>query len=199
MKDSPPPPAVSPPAPVQARNASTVRLFLAAGFLAAAAIVLYFILRHGPAAPAPLKAAGAEYWLTVTSAEVSAKTGKGKAWDVDNSGPDVFYEIWWQGNRVYKSSTCTDTLIAKWDTQEIDVTRILRTHRLEASKAGAIVKLGEQNMVTIKLYDSDVTVNDLIEEFQVDLSALKTGVNTLGPGPSKQCLKLSLVMAPVEE
>jgi hypothetical protein len=158
------------------------------------------ILKLEPVQPAiALQGIGKEYWFTVTSAEVAATKSDGKAWDIDKTGPDVYYEIWWQDNRVYKSSTCPDSLIAKWDTQEIDLGKVLRTRRLEAAKAGAIVKLGDKNTVTIKVYDSDVTFNDLIDEYQVDLGSLKAGVNAIGPGPAKQCLKLSLVMAPVEE
>lgn len=166
----------------------TIVLVLVAG------IGLYFLLRREHVQPV---AEAGEFWVSVESAEVSSVTKDGKAWDIDKSGPDVFYEIWWKGNRVYKSSVCTDTLIAKWDVQEIDVVKILRTRRIEASKAGAIVKPGDDPQIVVKVFDSDITRNDTIDEYKVDLSKLKPGPNELGRGPLKQCLKLSLLMVPV--
>ncbi|HMO34845.1 MAG TPA: hypothetical protein PKA06_02280 [Gemmatales bacterium] len=174
------------------------KIILAFAFLLGIGVVLYFMLNQGPKKLPLGKEVGKEYWISVASAEIAAKTKDGKSWDVNNSGPDVFYEIWWKGNRVYQSSVCTDSLIAKWDAQEIDLGKILRTQRIEASKAGAIIKVGDDNNITIKVYDSDLAVNDLIDEFQIDISKLSGTTIDLSSGPTKQCQKLSLLVVPVE-
>ncbi len=194
MSDATPaaPPATKPP------QAMTWKVYLAIGFLILVGLALYYFMKPGQQAGPLTQEAGKEFWVSVASAEIASKTKDGKAWDVDKSGPDVYYEIWWKGNRVYKSSVCTDSLIAKWDAQEIDIGKILRTHRIEASKAGAIIKVGEENHITIKVYDSDLTVNDLIDEYQVDISKLTGSTIAIGPGSDKQCLKLNLLVVPVE-
>lgn len=169
---------------------------MAVMFLAFAGLTLYFILRKDAG---PEAGTAQDTWVSVATVEIASLNKAGKAWDVDKSGPDVFYEIWWKGNRVYKSSVCTDALIAKWDSQEINVGKLLRTNRIEASRTGAIVNPATDSLIVVKILDSDVTVNDPIDEYKVDLTKMKPGSNELGPGPQNQCLKLRLLLAGVAE
>ena len=104
-----------------------------------------------PPAPAPPRAAAADpfapppetpvkpghdYVVLVRAAEVGSKGPGGKTWERGFSdGPDLYYDLTWQGNIIYTSPAVEDALVGRWEAVNVDV--------WEAAQNGGNVDLGK--------------------------------------------------------
>lgn len=135
-----------------------------------------------PPPPAASVEVGKDYYVTVALAEVSALAPGGKAWDaVDDSGPDIYFEIWWRGSRVFKSSTKENTFIAKWSNGEVNLGRLA----LSGGKAsmddlisGARINIQARDLIEIRVYDADLLGDTLAGEKEFTTATLRIGDTT---------------------
>lgn len=103
------------------------------------------------------------YSVYVQSAEIAKTKSNGQPWDGDNSGPDVYYEILWGGNRVFKSSAVPDSTIPTWREMENNLGTVARTQVLEPRDNAAVVMNRDgADTVSILFYDDDLLENDPI-------------------------------------
>lgn len=109
------------------------------------------------------------YTISVESAEVASAKPNDEPWDGDKSAPDVFYEIWWEGNRIFKSSPKTDTTLPTWSDTEINLGEIMRSGTVKTRDNSATVGGVSGVQVVLKFFDKDLLDDDLIDTVVCDL------------------------------
>lgn len=138
-----------------------------------------------------------EYRISVASARVFPKKADGTSWDGDDSGPDVYYQIYWRDNMVFESSVETDTLLAQWENAEINLKEVARSEVLRPRENGARVRIGEDDIVEIRLFDDDLIADDQIGSLPLAGSEIRTGRKMFRP-VSGSADGLTVVIAPAD-
>lgn len=120
---------------------------------------------------------GTQYYVYVDSIEVHPNKSNGKSWDNDSSAPDVYYEVFWQGNRVFESSERKDTLVAEWKATEMGLG--LGEENFLKGESSALAARVAAGVGTLKfeVVDSDVISDDPIGTLTVPVGDLKIGRN----------------------
>ena len=142
-----------------------------------------FLFRSGAfaAAEAPAPPPGVEeerrYYVALAVVEATPKRN-GKKWDLDGSAPDLYYEVHWQGHRVFKSSKKADTLVAKWSNVAVDLGDLLKSVSLDESIQAARITAREGGTVRFIVYDADVGGDDVVAEWTVPVAQLEVGDQT---------------------
>ena len=204
--DAPPPesrPETSPPdaSPPGAIGGSRIGPFIAAAaVLAVVGAGAWFGLRFSPTinplaaavpgepdtgAPRPGLIPGHDYYLHVRTLEAQPSPDDRDHWDrVGHSGPDLYFELHWQGNRLFTSPQRTDALVATWDLLSVDVREVI-------ANAGEIDVESIINAPVIpfrpggpppelRVYDDDpLSGDDDLGTFTLDLDASRPGRNRL--------------------
>ncbi len=138
---------------------------------------------------------GTQYYVYVDYIEVHPNKANGKAWDNDSSAPDVYYEVSWQGNRVFESSERKDTLVAEWKATEMGLglgeDNFLKG---ESSALAARVTAGVGTL-EFEVVDGDVISDDPIGTLTVPVGDLKIGRNQFGDVESID--KIAIVVEPI--
>ncbi len=124
---------------------------------------------------------GRDYYVTVSLVELSPSDGD-SLWDpVDESGPDIFVEAYWMGNRIYRSTTKEDTFVAKWSNAELS----LRDLALKGSNTSmddliraARVNIRKDETIEIKVLESDLLTSSVAGTFTLTTSELFVGDHT---------------------
>lgn len=126
------------------------------------------------AAGAPLRE-GKAYYVLLSSIEVEPKTEDGSRWDLGRAAPDVFYEVSWQDTDVFRSSTKSQTLLARWSNSELGIRDVLGTVSIDDSIKAARVtaRLGE--WIEFRVWDEDIAADDAIANWKVRVMDLKEG------------------------
>jgi len=122
---------------------------------------------------------GKDYYVSVSLVELSEKNKEGEPWDsVSESGPDIFVEIYWKGNRIYRSTTKEDTFVAKWSNGELNLRSMAlqggRTSMDDVIKA-ARVNIKEEDEIEVRVYDADLVGNTLAGVLTLPLAKLNPG------------------------
>lgn len=148
---------------------------------------------------APLTVAvGKDYYVTVSLVELSEKDPAGERWDaISESGPDIFVEIFWKGNRIYKSTTKNDTFVAKWSNAELNLRAMAftgeRASMDDVIRAARVnVKTGEE--LEIRVYDEDLLGNVVAGTQRLVMSELHLGDTTytnVSPSVKRLTLRVS--------
>jgi hypothetical protein len=123
-----------------------------------------------------------DYYIFLTLIELAPKRD-GKSWDLDRSAPDISYEIWWQDNRIFSSTTKRNTLIADWADDEFDIVG----HFLGKGQQARIkYRPGEEIQVVV--FDNDIPPKkDEAERRRIPFDSLREGENLLlGEGNLKR-------------
>ncbi|MHC4547488.1 MAG: C2 domain-containing protein [Planctomycetota bacterium] len=128
-----------------------------------------------PAAEPARVAEGEHYYVLLTVVEVMPRDGEDETWDVGDEAPDLFYEIRWQGQRVFESSTKEDTLVAKWSNVAVALSDVVDAVSLDdAIKAARITARGDGEL-EFAVYDRDVGRDDLVGRWTVPVEELREG------------------------
>ena len=127
----------------------------------------------------------ARYVVYVQSAEITSAKLDGQPWDGDDSAPDVFCEIWWNNNRIFKSSAVTDSTLPSWTEQEANLREMARSQVLKPRANSGLVTSDGETKVTIRFYDDDLFENDLIGEVSCNIEEGELLVP--GTGAIKAC------------
>jgi hypothetical protein len=136
------------------------------------------------AGPAPRLAAGHDYYLHVKLIELADRMPGDKQWDrVDDSGPDICFNLTWRGNVIWKSSEKSNTLIGSWDLLKVDVRQLITGGNtdLEGLVNAPLVHYASGETVELKVWDSDPVGSDDAGTIKLNLSDLQPGENTLLP------------------
>jgi hypothetical protein len=139
-------------------------------------------------APVPTIQAGHAYMVYVSHMEVYPRMPDGADWDsVDGSAPDLFYEVWWQGNRIYSSDTRLDGLMAQWIPVGVNLKESILNGTISADQALRVPLMAftagatETEQIIIKVYDADPfpVSDDDVAVVQVALPSLHLGNNEM--------------------
>jgi len=143
---------------------------------------------------------GRDYYVQVTLVELAGSPPDKSKWDRLGSAPDIYVEIEWRENIVFKSSVKSDTLIGVWSQSELDLQRLAMGETSISPDdliQGARVSVGEGEKITLRVFDYDpVGASDLAGEKEVVLEQLSPGKNTLG-GVSPGLRRIEILLSPI--
>jgi len=134
--------------------------------------------------PAPVPTTlvpGNDYYLMVRTIELYPNRPGGKAWDrLDGSGPDIQFNLTWQGNIVFESQKKSDTLIGAWDALSLDVKSAVLSGKVDLAGSidAAIIRVQEDTEVRIEVWDVDLPGSDAAGSAIMNLQQFKLGDNT---------------------
>ena len=149
----------------------------------------YYFVRVRPNAEAVVTPAGKSgdlkdgksYYVFVRSLEVAAKKPSGKTWDrVSDKAPDPYYEIHWQGVRVFKSQIHRDQLICSWQPLGVDTTvKSIMDGRIAVDSVikAATIRADKGEMFELRVFDSDPVSKDTVAKLTFSLDELAEGDN----------------------
>lgn len=116
------------------------------------------------------------YYVLLSVVEVKPARGADESsWDIDGSAPDLYYEIHWQGHRVFQSTKKSDTLVAKWSNVAVDLGDLVRSVSLDESMQAARITARASDEVEFIVYDADVGGDDVAGRWKVAVKDLAVG------------------------
>ena len=143
-----------------------------------------------PVERAPLKP-GHDYAVLIRAVEVAPTGPGGKTWERGfEDGPDLVYDLSWQGNVIFTSPTASDTLIGRWEALNVDLMETVQNGGdIDLGKAlnnGAVIRtpsspradgsaVAPGDLLRVRVWDSDVFDNDEAGEVNLILSDLAEG------------------------
>ena len=138
-----------------------------------------------------------DYVVLIRAVEVAPKGPGGKTWERGfEDGPDLVYDLQWQGNVIFTSSVATDTLIGRWEALNVDVWdaaqnggnvdlgqslnngAVIRTPpapRADRSPSPGAPADASAGVLTVRVWDSDLFDNDEAGEVKILLRDLVEG------------------------
>jgi hypothetical protein len=145
--------------------------------VAGVGVAYWFPRRDAPAEAAPPARVVAErdYYVLLHAIEVAPEAAPGRSWDVDGSAPDLYYEVWWQGHKVFVSATKKDTLTAVWSNAAVGVGAVVGGVSVDDSIKAARVTARAGQAIEFRVYDDDLAGDDLAGRFEVPLDGLLVG------------------------
>ena len=151
------------------------------------------------AAAPPRLVEGHDYYLHVKLIELADHMPGGKKWDrLDDSGPDIRFNLTWRQNVVWKSIEKPNTLIGSWDLLKVDLRQVVTGGQtdLEGMVNAPLVHYGRGESVELKVWDEDTVGSDGAGTLSIKLDDLRPGENTLVPsGDAGQSLKRVVLAA----
>ncbi len=139
-----------------------------------------------------------DYYVTVALVELSENSPDGSPWDnISESGPDIYAEIFWKSNRIYRSTTKQDTFVAKWSNAELN----LRSMALGGGNASmddlihaARLNIKPEEQIEVRVMDADVLGDTPAGSKQFTTTELKLGDTTYEfpePGIKRMVIRVS--------
>lgn len=128
---------------------------------------------------------GGDYYVHVKLIELTPKRHGGGKWEPRGaSAPDVRFALYWNGTRIFTSVERPDRLIADWDLLRLDLKDALLSGQVEVASAinAPIVRAEAGGVLTIEIWDEDVSFDDEAAKFDLSVDLLREGLNTLTPG-----------------
>lgn len=145
---------------------------------------------------------GSVYYVFVDTVELAPVGLDGEAWDIDDSAPDVGYQIAWQGQTVFESSEVNDTLIARWSGLKIGMDEAMSLLKKGKADPGQIVdaalmRAQMDGRFVISFHDSDLTGDDPCGELMLPWEELRIGANTVsGAVPGRGLVSATIRIIP---
>ena len=103
---------------------------------------------------------GKDYYVLVPLVELSSTNASDESWDsYNNSAPDVRVEIYWKNQRVYRSSTKTDSFVAKWSNAEFDLIGMAlsgKSTSVDEALQAARINIRQGDEIEVRVYDEDM-------------------------------------------
>jgi hypothetical protein len=133
----------------------------------------------------PRLVSGHDYYLYVKLIELTDRRPNGKQWDsLDDSGPDVRFNLTWHDNVIWKSIEKSNTLIGSWDLMRVDLRQVITSGGqtdLEGLVNAPLVHYTAGEAVALKVWDEDTVGSDDAGNITLKLDELRPGENTLLP------------------
>lgn len=141
---------------------------------------------------------GEHYYVLLSVIEVTARDADGDTWDkMGGEAPDLFYEIRWQGQRVFEASVKDDTLVAKWSNVAVDLGDVVQAVSLDDSIKAARITARAGEALEFIVYDHDVTKDDRIARWSVPVTDLRVGDQKWAE-PAGQLVSVTCRVIPLE-
>ena len=134
----------------------------------------------------------ATYYVFVSEIEVFNKAldddNDEDDWDDDDDAPDVFYEIKYQGKKIFESPQRDNTFIANWRGITLpvalkDLTSMIKGDvniNVDFEQIVNASRVKGDSEITLHMYDHDnVTFSDNIGELTINIAGLKEGTNVM--------------------
>lgn len=165
------------------------------------ATVLGFVFFKG-SSDSPVKQTvpeNSDFYVGIQLIEVNPTQEDGSVWDgINDSGPDLYVQFHWQGQRIFQSSVKEDSLIAHWSEAEFD----LRDYALKGKPtsiddviSGARIQVRKDAPLRVVVYEDDLLRDDFVGEFTVDLTTLTEGTHVI-QNPTPQIKRVELRVLP---
>jgi hypothetical protein len=119
-----------------------------------------------------------QYLVLLSQIEVENLTPRGHRWDLTDGGPDIRYDVYWRGDRIFQSSTREDTLLARWDPSEVGIGDLIHGVSAESALKAARITVQRGEKLEFRVVDTDVVANDEIGRWEVPVESLQTGDQT---------------------
>jgi len=147
---------------------------------------------------------GKDYYVGVALVELSEKDENGEAWDSYNgTGPDIVVDIYWKGNRIFRSTTKEDSFVAKWSSSELDLKEIALGSQSTSADGliqAARLNIKEKESIEIQVFDSDIGGDDQAGTKVFRTSELPLGETTHSyKGSGIRRLGLRVVEMPISD
>jgi len=123
-----------------------------------------------------------DYYLLIRTIELYPHRPGGKDWDrLDNTAPDIRYDVVWQGNTVFESKVRSDTLIGSWDAVALDLKSAILNGQVDlgSSISAAVVRAESGVAVTVNIWDADIADKDEAGTLTLQLADMVLGDNEL--------------------
>lgn len=134
--------------------------------------------------PSTLLKPGSDYYIHVKLIEFRPVNEDDNPWDRGSgSAPDIAFKLNWNGTLLYEAPTRDDTLIAEWDLLRLDLKEALLSGQVDLASAinAPLINCKEGGVLTIEIWDEDTIFDDPAGKFDLPLSTLKEGINTITP------------------
>lgn len=124
-----------------------------------------------------------DYYVHVKLIELNPQTPDGDSWDARGGAPDIRFALDFNGTRIFTSREADDRLIAEWDLLRLDVKDALLSGQVEVASAvnAPIVRIQPGGILTIHVWDEDVSFNDEAGKLDLPVEMLEQGINVLRP------------------
>lgn len=110
----------------------------------------------------------------------------------NNTGPDLYYDVYWQGNRVFRSSTCRNALVGHWSEAELDLGELLQGVSNARNQKAALIRPGAT--VSIRVWDKDIIDDDPIGAWEYTVGSDASAAESLiYPSPAVKYAKVRVV------
>ncbi|MEE8106818.1 MAG: hypothetical protein V3T86_14895 [Planctomycetota bacterium] len=121
------------------------------------------------------------YYVLLAVLEVEAKPDPDgdSAWDTRAGAPDLYYEVLWQDQVVFESSTKDDTLVARWSNAAIRVSDLVDEVSLDGSIKAARITARPGDELEFRIYDADTIKDDFVGSWKTPVMSLQLGDQTL--------------------
>jgi hypothetical protein len=142
------------------------------------------------------------YYVFVETVEFAPKGLDGDPWDLDDSAPDIAYQIAWKGQTVFESTEIDDALVGRWSGMKLGLDQALSL--LKRGKAdpaqiidAALMRAESDGRFMLSFEDADLTGADAAGEFTVPWQEVHVGANVLrGPQPGQGVITTTLRVVP---
>lgn len=141
---------------------------------------------------------GNRYYVLLAVVEVAADTGQGRRWDVDDSAPDLDYQIWWRGTRVFESSPKKDSLVGKWSNAAVDWRGLVGELSVDDSMRAARFTARPNDALRFVVRDRDFGRREVVGEWTVASQTLRIGDQTW-TRPGGRVLSATCRVIPLDE
>ncbi len=148
---------------------------------------------------------GKQYYVFAELIEAYSRDQSDEGWDTGGSAPDLYYQVWWNDNRIYESPERKDVLVGRWTGLKVPFTFVENvllneSASLEGFVDAASFTADERCVLEFRVWDDDATSDDSVGVQTVECETLKLGTNTFEYHPSKvNALKrLDLRVAPMD-
>lgn len=140
------------------------------------------------AAPSRKVVVGKDYYVLVTVMEFHPAKQGGASWDAGNSGPDLYYQLSWNGKTIYhtENDVVKNVLIAKWfglgaNVSVMDLRKVLSSEGQRLSPRNlikaALISVEPNGELVIRAYDDDPLRDDFAGGCAIPLADLEPGDN----------------------
>jgi hypothetical protein len=123
---------------------------------------------------------GQLYYIFARVIELYPKKFDGDSWDIDDSAPDVKYQIIWEGKEEFSSDTKKDQTIADWTGVSVKFSPSdLAGKTISPDKAikAARIRYEKGGVIDLLVKDDDVADDDEAGKVKIELDGLKVGKN----------------------
>jgi hypothetical protein len=129
-------------------------------------------------------ALGRDYYVHVKLIELRPRRAGGRKWEPRSaSAPDIGFNLYWNGTRIFEGSERGDRLIGEWDLLRLDLKDALLSGQVEVAAAvnAPIVHAEAGGVLELEIWDDDVSFNDEAGRLELAVEQLHPGLNTLTP------------------